>query len=99
MGRSWRRYPPEYKRRIVELVRAGRSPRSLAREFEPAERTIRNWVKQADPCRDPTTEEWRELLRLKRDKKQLMTQRDILRKAATWISGDRTSIPDGGARS
>jgi transposase-like protein len=29
------RYPPEYKDRMVELVRAGRSPGSLAREFEP----------------------------------------------------------------
>ena len=42
------RYPPEYKDRMVELVRAGRSPGSLAREFEPSEQTIRNWVKQAD---------------------------------------------------
>ena len=28
--------------------RSGRSPGSLAREFEPSEQTIRNWVKQAD---------------------------------------------------
>ena len=43
-GRRRGRYPPEYKERIVELVRAGRSPGSLAREFEPSEQTIRNWV-------------------------------------------------------
>ena len=42
------RYPPEYKVQIVELVRAGRSPGSLAREFERSEQRIRNWVKQAD---------------------------------------------------
>ena len=47
-GRRRGRYPPEYKERIVELVRAGRSPGSLAREFEPSQQTIRNWVKQAD---------------------------------------------------
>ena len=35
-GRRRGRYPPEYKERIVELVRAGRSPGSLAREFEPS---------------------------------------------------------------
>ncbi len=29
---------------IVALVRAGRSPGSLAREFEPFAQTIRNWV-------------------------------------------------------
>ena len=27
------RYPPEYKARMIELVRAGRSPRSLARDL------------------------------------------------------------------
>ena len=42
------RYPPEYKEEFVGLVRAGRSPGSLAREFEPSEQTVRNWVKQAD---------------------------------------------------
>ena len=52
-GRGRGRYPPEYKEQIVELVRAGRSPGSLAREFEPSEQTIRNWVKQGGPGRGP----------------------------------------------
>ena len=42
------RYPPEYRERLVELARSGRSPGSLAREFEPSEQTIRNWVEQAE---------------------------------------------------
>lgn len=29
-------YPPELRRRMVELVRAGRDPEDLAREFEPS---------------------------------------------------------------
>ena len=32
---SGRRYAPEYKARMVELVRAGRGADQLAREFEP----------------------------------------------------------------
>ena len=36
MGNSGRRYAPEYKARMVELVRAGRSADQLAREFEPS---------------------------------------------------------------
>ena len=32
-GRGRGRYPPEYQEQIVELVRSGRSPGSLAREF------------------------------------------------------------------
>ena len=38
-------YPAELKRQIVELVRAGRSPSELAREFEPTAQTIQNWVR------------------------------------------------------
>jgi transposase-like protein len=41
-------YPPEFRRRMVELVRAGRSPTSLAKDFAPSAQTIANWVKQAD---------------------------------------------------
>ena len=33
---------------MVELVRSGRSPDQLAREFEPSAQSIRNWVTQAD---------------------------------------------------
>jgi transposase len=36
MPKSHRPYPPEYRERIIELVRSGRSPESLAREFEPS---------------------------------------------------------------
>ena len=32
---------------MVQLVRAGRSPEELAKEFEPSGQTIRNWVTQA----------------------------------------------------
>jgi transposase len=48
MPKSHPPYPPEYRRRMVELVRAGRGPEDLAREFEPSAQAIRNWVQQAD---------------------------------------------------
>ena len=35
MGKTRAAYPPEFRRQMVELVRAGRSPEELAREFEP----------------------------------------------------------------
>jgi len=34
-------YPPEFKRQIVELVRSGRTPEELAKEFEPSAGAIR----------------------------------------------------------
>ena len=78
------RYPPEYKARMIELVRAGRSPGSLAREFEPSEQTIRNWVKQADldeglRSDGLTTEARKELVELKQENKRLRMERDILK--------------------
>ena len=48
MPKSRPPYPPEFRRQMVELVRAGRTPEELAQEFEPSAQTIRNWVKQAD---------------------------------------------------
>lgn len=33
---------------MVELVRAGRSPEELAKEFEPSPNPIRNWATQTD---------------------------------------------------
>lgn len=40
-------YPEEFKRRLVKLVRAGRTPGVLAQEFEPSSESIRQWAKQA----------------------------------------------------
>ena len=41
-------YPPEFRQQMVELVRAGRSPEPLAKEFGPSKQTIRNWVIQVE---------------------------------------------------
>ena len=37
-------YPQEYRQQIVALVRSGRTPEELSREFEPSAQSIRNWV-------------------------------------------------------
>jgi transposase len=104
MPRSRRAYPLEYRQRIVELVRAGRSPESIAREFEPTAQCIRNWVRQAD--RDAgrrsdglTTDERAELQRLKRENATLREEREILKKAAAWFARETGSIPPGSSNS
>lgn len=38
-------YTPEFRQQLVELVRAGRTPEELAREFEPTATAIRGWVR------------------------------------------------------
>jgi len=85
---------------MVELVRAGRDPEDLAREFEPSAQAIRNWVRQAE--RDGgrrgdglTTGEREELARLRRENRQLRQERDILAKAAAWFARETGTIPSG----
>ena len=96
-------YPPELKRQIVELVRAGRSPSELTREFEPTAQTIQNWIGQAD--RDQglredglTSAEREELRRLRRENKQLRIEREILSKAAAWFAAETDANPRKSSR-
>ena len=98
MPKSHAPYPPEFRRQMVELVRAGRTPEELSKEFEPSGQAIRNWVIQAD--RDEgrredglTTAEREELRRLRRENKQLRVEREILSKAATWFAREADSKP------
>lgn len=91
-------YTPEFRRQMVELVRAGRSPEELSREFEPTAQSIRNWVAQTD--RDAgrgdgglRTDERGELTRLKRENRQLRLEREILSKAAAWFARETNVIP------
>ena len=98
MAKSRPPYPAEFRRRLVDLVRAGRSPEELAEKFEPTAQSIRNWVAQAD--RDDgvradclTTEEREELRRLRREVKTLREEREILKKAAAWFARETGSIP------
>jgi transposase-like protein len=47
MAKTRQAYAPEFRRQMVELVRAGRSPEELAGEFEPTAQSIGNWVVQS----------------------------------------------------
>ena len=98
MPKSHHPYTREYRRRLVELVRSGRSPESLAKQFEPTAQAIRNWVKQADLDEGRrtdglTTEEREELARLRRENKVLREEREILKKAAAWFAKETDSKP------
>jgi transposase len=97
-------YTPEFRRQMVELVRAGRSPEELSREFEPTAQSIRNWVAQSD--RDAgrgdgglRTTEREELNRLRRENRQLQLEREILSKAAAWFARETNVIPPKGSSS
>ena len=104
-------YPAEFRRQMVELVRAGRDPGDLAREFEPSARAIRNWVAEADrsegrreaklPAADLglTAAERDELVRLRRENRQLKLERDILSRATAWFARETGVLPSGSSGS
>ena len=91
-----KRYAPEFRRQLVELHRTGRRVSELAREFGISHWAISRWVKQAE--RDAgrgdgglTTAEREELVRLRREIRQLKIEREILAKAATWFANQETT--------
>ena len=98
MPRTHSPYAAEYRRRIVELARGGRSITALAREFEPTVETIRQWIKQAgldEGLRSDglTTTEREELNRLRREIRVLREEREILAKAAAWFAQETGATP------
>jgi len=98
MPRSHRRYAPEYRQRIIELARAGRSVSELARQFEPTAESIRAWIKQAEldeglRSDGLTTEERQELNHLRRENRVLREEREILKKAAAWFAQETGTTP------
>lgn len=90
------RYTPEFKRQMVGLAKAGRSPASLAKEFGPSAWTIALWIKQS--ARDAgdgdgglSSGEREELRRLRREVKRLKEEREILSKAAAWFATESSA--------
>ena len=98
MPKSRPPYPAEYRRRIIDLARAGRSVNELARGFEPSANAIRYWLKQAgldEGLRSDglTTDEGTELQRLRRENRVLREEREILAKAAAWFATETGTVP------
>ena len=104
MPRTKKTYPDEFKKRMIGLVREGRTPEALAREFEPSGQAIRNWVAQADREAGRrqdglTTGEREELQRLRRENERLREEREILKKAAAWFAQESKAAPNGSSNS
>jgi len=41
-----RRYPPEFRRKVLDLLKAGRSVAELVRDLQISDQTIYNWRRQ-----------------------------------------------------
>ena len=92
------KYPEEFRRDAVELVRSsGRTIREVGRELGVNHETLRNWVNAAKfaeqagsgrPERGErvSTDEREELRRLRKKVAELELEKEILRKAAQYFA-------------
>lgn len=85
-------HPPEFRRRAVELARRAEQPiAALAKQLQISESCLRRWMDQADADENGsdsrlTSAEKRELSQLRRDKRRLEMENEILKRAAAFFA-------------
>jgi transposase len=86
--RERRKFTPEFKAEAVRLVEVGgKSIGQVAKELDLTESALRNWVDRARGEKQGglTADEREELLRLRKENKRLVMEREILKKAAAFF--------------
>lgn len=90
--RPRRRFDDDFKTQAVRLVLdEGKSVPSVARDLDLTESNLREWVHRAQADRTKgrtglTTAERDELSRLRKENRELRTEREILKKAAVFFA-------------
>jgi transposase len=85
-------HPAEFRRRAVELARQGSKPiAELAKDLDISESCLRNWLAQAEiddkgSQTHLTSAEKKELTELRRDKRRLELEVEILKRAAAYFA-------------
>ena len=87
MAKKLIHYTDDFKRQIIALKQNGKSVSDISREYSVAKSTINKWVKDYSnsgsfKAKDNRTDEENELLRLRKENKQLLMENDILKQAA-----------------
>jgi transposase len=90
--RPRRRFDDDFKAQAVRLVLDdGKSVRAVARDLDLTETALREWVRRARADRTHgrtglTTAEREELARLRKENRELRTEREILKTAAAFFA-------------
>ncbi len=86
-----RKFPPEFKRDVVTVARKRTVPlEEVAADFDVSVSTVKRWMHQADVddgVKDGlTSAEQAEIVQLRRDKRRLEQENEILRRAAAYVA-------------
>ena len=91
--RKRRSFTPEFRADAVRLAREGsKSLPQVAKDLDLTESALRNWVREADggdgreSAGALSTAEREELVRLRKENRQLQMERDFLKKAAAFFA-------------
>jgi len=89
-----KKFPPEFKRDVVAVARRRNVPlEEVAADFDISISSLHRWMRQADVddgIKDGlTTAEQEELVRLRREKRRLEMENEILRRAAAYFAKDQ----------
>jgi len=104
MPKSKPPYAQAFRDQMVELVRSGRPPSDLSKEFGCHITSILSWVRKAGVSATTklpadvaalNAQERQELIELRRKLRQVQMERDILAKATAWFAGksEKTFTP------
>ncbi|WP_392485960.1 IS3 family transposase [Haloimpatiens sp. FM7315] len=96
MAGKTKNYTEDFKKQIVALKQNGKSTADIAREYQIAKSTVVKWVNDYSKsgsfkAKDNRTDEENELMRLRKENKQLMMENDIF-KASSADNGTKTEI-------
>jgi transposase len=88
-----KKFPPEFKRDVVRVARRGDlTIPEVAADFDISPESVRRWMRQADiddSVRDGlTSAEQAEIVQLRRDKRRLEMENEVLRRAAAYFAKD-----------
>ena len=86
-----KKFPPEFKQDVVRVARRGDlTAREVATDFGVSLESVRRWVRQADVddgvVAGQSSSERSEVVQLRRDKRRLEMENEILKRAAAYFA-------------
>ena len=96
-----KKFPSEFKRDVVTVARRGDlTVAEVAADFNVSAESVRRWIRQADIDDGVrgglTSSEQSEIVQLRRDKRRLEMENEILGRAAAYFAKDaRSDVPAG----